>query len=78
MKLAPTNDDVWFWFMAILNERRIAVVKDNIVWKRDIVGTDESALYNVNNKTEVMKQFNNLLEYYPTVKERLIEEAKNI
>ena len=30
MNLAPTNDDVWFWLMAVLNNKRIKVIKNNI------------------------------------------------
>ena len=30
LNLAPTNDDIWFWLMAVLNDVKINVVKNNI------------------------------------------------
>ena len=35
MELAPTNDDVWFWIMSVLNDTRTIVVKNSI--KRPII-----------------------------------------
>ena len=26
-ELAPTNDDIWFWMMAVLNNRKVSIVK---------------------------------------------------
>lgn len=74
MNLAPTNDDIWFWFMAILNKRRIHVVKYNKPQPLDIYEANSSpklTTINDNGKKLFWVQFKQLIEYYPQVKTAL-------
>ncbi len=77
MKLAPTNDDIWFWFMAALNNAKVNVVPSNISRANYIKGTQEGpCLTKINDAGENLfwEQFNNLLSYYPQLKARLTED----
>lgn len=64
MKLCPKADDIWFWTMAVLNNTKINIVKNN----NDIIeiGYDNyTRLYYVNkykNFNDI--QLNNIFEYY--------------
>ena len=78
MKLAPTNDDVWFWFMAILNGYRIRVVNNRIMWNKTVRGTGNSALSNVNNDNVVLEQMRNILKYYPEIERLMSEEYESV
>lgn len=50
MKLAPENDDVWFWCMANLNGYYVRLIKNKIINVKYIDGTQGVGLwYNVNN-----------------------------
>jgi hypothetical protein len=40
-ELSPTNDDIWFWMMAVLNDTRIKVVKHNISKPKEIKVTKD-------------------------------------
>lgn len=78
MKLAPTNDDQWFWFQAILNDRKVRVVENN---ESNLIYTHESqdvALCRINDDGPKLfwKDFSNLLGYYPIVQEKMYKEAR--
>ncbi|WP_081445699.1 glycosyltransferase [Brachyspira pilosicoli] len=63
MKLAPLDDDKWFFVMALLNDTKISIVKDNN--KIIEIGYDDyKRLWDIN-KTGVNQQtFDKLLNYY--------------
>lgn len=63
MKLAPTEDDKWFFAMALLNGTKISIVKNNN--KIIEIGYDNyDKLYDINKTGINQETFNRLLEYY--------------
>lgn len=79
MKYAPTNDDVWFWFMAILNHYNVNVVSGNepnpiTVW----AALKSSKLSDINDHGENLfwKQFENMMGQYEYVRNVIIEELR--
>ncbi len=78
MKLAPTNDDIWFWLMALLNGKRCNVVKHSCTALYFVKGSQEQALNYINDKGEKLFwiQFRNILNYYPAIEQILREEWK--
>ncbi len=75
-KLAPTNDDQWFWFQAVLNNVKIRVVENN---ETDLIYTEDSqdvGLFNINDHGPNLfwKDFDRLREYYPEVEKKLLAE----
>ena len=77
-KLAPTNDDQWFWFMAMLNKVKIRVVDNPDIEAHYIKGTQEKALCNINDKGKNLfwNDFNNMIRYYPEIKTIMLSENK--
>lgn len=76
-KVTPTNDDVWFWAMAVMNGRKICVPKDHIslLIYTDIgtqLGTDNLWSKNIRTNDE---QIRAVLKLYPEILERLREEV---
>ncbi len=67
MKLAPTNDDQWFWCMANLNGYLVRSVKNKILKMNYIEGSQEVALTKINDQGENLFfiQLKNLMEAYP-------------
>ena len=77
LSLAPTNDDIWFWMMAVLNDTRIKVVKHNISKPKEIkVTKDGPCLCKINDKGEKLffKDLNRVLDYYDGLKEKIIKD----
>lgn len=66
-ELAPTNDDIWFWFMALLNGRRCNVVKHPCTALYYVRGSQTESLSSINDNGEHLfwDQFNKMLEHYP-------------
>lgn len=70
LKFAPSADDIWLWFMALLSDRKIRVVKNHIKTLTCInlfrqLGIDKSkSLYSVNQKGYNDVQINNLMKLY--------------
>ena len=67
LKYAPTSDDIWFWIMAIINNRKIRVVKNHIktlihinIFKQLFSKNLYKINKNGNNNTQIKK----LLEFY--------------
>ena len=67
---APYADDIWFWVMALLNNRKIRVVKNHIktltcinIW-RQLGLTGEKTLYGINKSGGNDEQLKNLLKFY--------------
>lgn len=79
MQLCPTNDDIWFWLMAVLNGTKIYAPD---IRKRQtelvyIAGTQEGpTLWSVNIDGEMLlwKDFARTLAYYPEVDDILKKE----
>ena len=84
MKLAPNADDIWFWAMAVLNDKKIKVVDDepfrNLIYvnsEREVGLNNDFTLCSLNvreNKNDI--QFENITNYYPQIMEKLLEEEK--
>lgn len=76
--LAPTNDDLWFWCMAVLNGTGIRVVKRPEYVLHYVPNTQEVGLCQINDNGPKLfwVQLNNLLNYYPEFKNKLIAEQK--
>lgn len=71
-KLAPTGDDIWFWAMAVLNNTKINVIKNNCSKLEYIDGTQEGCLWKQNvNEFKNDEQIKNVLEYYPQILKKL-------
>ena len=75
MKLAPTNDDQWFWIQGILNNIKVRVVNNPNIKINYISNTQNVALFKKNKKL-FWKDFKKLLSYYPRVKTILIKEYR--
>lgn len=78
--LAPTNDDIWFWFMAIRAGTKIKVVNGNHPKPVDVYGSQDTIkLTDINDNGDMLfwSQFNNLINYYPDIKNTLISEMDN-
>lgn len=76
-KLAPTNDDLWFWFMAILNGVKIKTVEGCIPVPKSVEGSQENGgLCRVNDQGPKLfwKDFAALMEHYPQIDEMLKRE----
>lgn len=80
MALAPTGDDVWFWTIALLNNRRVNIVENNIDMLNYIPGTQEFALWRENDgpKKLTLSYVENVLKAYPALKEILHHEQRLI
>lgn len=76
MELCPYGDDLWFWAMAVLNGTKINVVKDNLKMQSSFVDTTKSgALWIENAKWRNDWQIQNLLKFYPILKQRVIFDS---
>ena len=81
MTLCGSNDDIWFWTMAILAGTKCAVPKRNQGTVDYVEGTQEQAdaLYRYNEwKGYFVKDFEKVLNYYPQMKETLILEFDRV
>ena len=78
IKLSPTNDDIWFWAMAVINGTRINVVKKNYPYLHYIKGTQENALFRVNDLGPRYFDIHlrNVMNAYPLFEQRLKDEAR--
>lgn len=79
-KLAPMADDIWFWAMAVLNNTKINVIKNNYSKLSCIDGTQENCLWKTNvDESQNDEQMKNVLDYYPQIFEKLDKRIfKNI
>ena len=75
-KFAPTNDDIWFWCMAILNGFKIKFIEKHISCPKVIEGSQDVALTKINDHGEKLfwKDFMNIMELYHGLEEKLIKE----
>lgn len=77
--LCPTNDDIWFWLMAVKNHVKIAVVENPLIRLIFIGNTQEGeTLASINDHGEKLfwKDFNHMLDYYPEIRKQLMREVK--
>ncbi len=76
-KLAPHGDDIWFWAMALLNNTKIFVAKNNIKQltyinpERERGKTREFTLFSKNKQGGNDLQLKQVLGTYPEIFERL-------
>ncbi len=69
LKYAPTADDIWFWFMALISNRRIRVVQNHIKTLsctnllRQIL-PNRKTLYSINSTGRNDEQIENLMKFY--------------
>ncbi|MBD5536380.1 MAG: hypothetical protein HDQ99_12125 [Lachnospiraceae bacterium] len=81
MQLCPTNDDIWFWLMAVLNNVKICVLKRpdlNLIY---VKGTQAGTkLTSINDRGEKLfwKAFYNILNQYPILDKMLREEYQRL
>lgn len=77
-KLCPQADDIWFWAMAVLNNTKINVVKNNITALKYVPGTQEAetCLWKTNNGPENLNdtQLKNVLNEYPEIMEKILSD----
>ncbi|QUH23766.1 glycosyltransferase [Methanobacterium alkalithermotolerans] len=80
LKLSPCGDDIWFWGMAVLNNRKIKVIKDGfkhltyINPERELNLNDDGTLFEGNKDGRNDEQLSALLEFYPEIKDKLLRE----
>ena len=78
-KLAPNADDMWFWAMAVLKNTKIKIVNEpqnTFIYvnpAREAQLNGDSTLYSTN-RYENDIQFKNILNYYPQIMEKLLNE----
>lgn len=80
--ICATNDDIWFWLMAVLNKIKIAQVSRSKSTKLLYVSDSQKgpALSKINDANEKLfwKDFNNMLRAYPEVDTVLRKEYATI
>ncbi|MBF4468083.1 MAG: glycosyltransferase [Methanobrevibacter arboriphilus] len=80
IKLAPNADDIWFWVMGVLNGIKTKVVPDGyrilnyINPKRELNVENEETLYSKNKNGGNDNQMENIVNYYPQIKNILKNE----
>ena len=80
--LTPNADDIWFWSMAVLNDRKIKIVDDdpfrNLIYvnaEREVGFNNDFTLCSLNvreNRNDI--QFENIINHYPQIMEKLLNE----
>lgn len=79
--ICATNDDIWFWLMAVLNGVKVRVPARNMIKIHYVEGTQEGpTLSSVNDHGERLfwVQFGNMLEHYPQLDGILRKEYADI
>lgn len=73
--LIPTHDDIYFWAMAILNNKKIKLIKNRDVNLITVEGTQQFGLCKTNKSNSVgispKEAFNRILKKYPEIVEKL-------
>lgn len=76
--LAPTNDDIWFWLMAVRNGVRISVPEGHMADLYYVKSTQDGPKLSADNDGAAglfWAQFRQILDAYPSLEHRLREEA---
>ena len=83
-RLSPTADDIWFWAMALLNNKKIKVIKNpinklcNVNVDRQLGINNEETLSNLNVSNRLNDtQLKNILNEYPQIL-KMLKEAINV
>ncbi|MDR2439200.1 MAG: hypothetical protein LBE12_07520 [Planctomycetaceae bacterium] len=83
MKLSPSADDVWFWAMAVINEAKICVVKNNITRTLPNIPLEYNDLVNPGGLCAINViqcqndvQIKQVLKHYPQILEQIQTETK--
>ncbi len=73
LQLAPTADDIWFWAMLVLNNKKINVVKDNLTKLNYVPGTQDTGLWHHNMANEMKNDIalQKIFTYYPQLLKKL-------
>lgn len=81
MTICKTNDDIWFWLMAVLNRKKVyCPISDNV----DIIEVKRAkktpSLTSINDNGEHLfwKDFYNMLKYYPEIDKMLKDEYDKV
>lgn len=78
--LAPTNDDIWFWLMAVKKGTKVSPVPNCEAKPIDVFGSEQTEkLTDINDKNLNLfeQQFNAMIDYYGDIKNKLIKELDN-
>lgn len=71
-KIAPTNDDLWFWAMTVLNGTKIAIVPNAIKSLPLIPNSQKISLWSENNASQAKNKNNDslhaIIAHYPQLK----------
>lgn len=76
MKIAPTTDDIWFWAAAIANNKTIVPVPFGKNKPKGMDKPKEISLKTFNFKKGIdnnLKAFNDILEAYPELQEKIFD-----
>ncbi|WP_458400198.1 glycosyltransferase [Mailhella sp.] len=75
-RLAPTNDDQWFWLQAARNGVKVRVVDDPQIAANYVPGTQEVGLSQINDKGSRLfwSDFRRIMMHYPELVSLLKEE----
>lgn len=78
-KLAPTNDDIWFWLMAVMNGTKIKLIKNAKNDPKEIKGIKKGpCLTQINDRGENLfyVDLNRVLDHYEGLKEKIIADIQ--
>ena len=67
VKIADNADDLWFWAMLVLNNKKVVEVSGEKSDFKIIEGTDSCALCKINRDRDFNLIYKNLLETYPQI-----------
>jgi len=77
LKYSPTSDDIWFWLMALVNKRKVRVVKNHIKMLIHINIFKQlfsKNLYKINKNSQNDIQLERLLKFYgENIKNKLMK-----
>jgi hypothetical protein len=76
MELAPTNDDIWFWLMGVLNKTRVIIPDNHIARLNEIPSTQKESLSDVNDHggNLFFVQLNNIINHYPEIVQIMLSD----
>ena len=74
MECAPSEDDLWFWAMAVINNTKINVIPSNNSTTIPVPDVNnEFALYNENSLGRSDVALQKIIDRYPIIKQKLLE-----
>jgi len=75
MNLCPTADDIWFWSMLVLNNKKINIIPNNMNYLNLIDGSQDTALWLLNNNLgQNDVQLNAIINHYPVLLKKILKE----